>query len=96
MAGALDAGEQVAGGVEHLGAERGELDRPGTTGAVEQLAPDHPLEGRDLLADRRLRIAQFLRRAAEGALRRDGVEGDEMADFEVPERRHVHKPKRSC
>ena len=54
----LDPGQQVARGVEDLGAERGDLDRARAARTVEQLAADHLLEGRDLLADRRLRIAQ--------------------------------------
>ena len=46
--------------------------------ALEQSLADRALESRDLPADRRLRVAELLGRAREGALRRDGLERREM------------------
>ena len=46
-------------------------------------APHDPLEQRDLLADRRLRVPEGPRRAAERALARDGVERGEVAHLDA-------------
>jgi hypothetical protein len=72
-------------------AERGQRDRPGPARAVEQRSPDEPFEGRDLLADRRLGVAEPHRRPSERALAGDGVEGDEMTQFEIAELGHDHQ-----
>ena len=91
IAGGVDPGDDVAGVAEHDLAERGQLDRAGPAGAVEQRAADEPFEGGDLLADRRLGVAEAGGRAAERALGGDGVEGDEVAELEVAELAHDHQ-----
>ena len=75
----------AAVGQQHL-AQRGQLDRSRAAGPVEQRLPHRALQRGDLLADRRLRVAQPGRRATEGAGRRDGVERHEMAQFQVTSR----------
>ena len=85
----VDPTDQLAAVGQHEPAERGERRRSGATGAVEKRCPDHPLEGGDLLADRRLRIAETARRAGERAFGGDGVEGHQVAQFEVVEGRYV-------
>ena len=62
-----------------------DLDRAGSTGAVEHGLADHPLEGADLLADGRLREAQALGRPPERALAGHGPQGDEVPDLDVPD-----------
>ena len=91
LAGGVDAGDDVAGVAEHELAERRQLDRPRAAGAVEQGAADEPLEGGDLLADGGLGVAEAHGGTAERALRGDGVEGDEVAQFEVAELLHEHQ-----
>ena len=44
----------------------GQGDRPGPAGPLDQLLADDPLEGRDLLAHRRLGVAELEGGAAEG------------------------------
>ncbi len=88
IAGGVDPGDDVSGVGEHDLAERGQRHRARPTRAVEQRAADDPFEGRDLLADRRLGVAEAGRRPAERALRGDGVEGDEVAELEVAEQWH--------
>ena len=61
----------------------GQRDRAGAARALDQLLADDALEGRDLLADRRLRVAQLDRRTAERALALDGVEGRQMAQLDA-------------
>ena len=58
---------------------------------LEQPLADDPLKGLDLLADRRLRIAERLRGAAEGALARDSLERGQMPhlDPQPPLRRSI-------
>ena len=61
----------------------GEGDRAWATGALDQPEPDDPLERRDLLGDRRLRVAEILGGLAERPLVRDRLERDEMAEIEA-------------
>ena len=56
---------------------------PRAARALDEPLPDEALEGGDLLADGRLRVAEPLRRAAERALVRDGLEGREMPQFDA-------------
>ncbi len=56
----------------------GERDGPRAARTLDQRLADDPLERRDLLAHRRLRVAEPLGRAAERALARDRVERGEM------------------
>ncbi len=60
----------------------GERDRRGPAGPVDELLADDPLELRDLLADRRLRVAELARRAAERARPADRLERRQMADLD--------------
>ena len=57
----------------------------GPAGAIEDGAADRSLEGGDLLADRRLGVAEPLGRASERAFGGDGVEGQEVAQLEAGE-----------
>ena len=86
--GGVDAGEDVPGVAEHDLAERGQLDRSGAAGAVEELVADEPLQRRDLLADGGLGVAEAHRRLGERPLGGDGVEGDEVAELEITEAGH--------
>ena len=54
----------------------------GPPGPLDQPQPDDALERRDLLRDRRLRVAETLRRPPERALVGDRLERDEMAQVE--------------
>ena len=60
----------------------GQRDRTRAAGALDQPLPDDALEGRDLLADRRLGVAELFRGAAERAVLRDRLQGDQMAQLE--------------
>ena len=73
---------------EEMSADRRELDGSRAARSVEHLGPDDAFERRDLLADGRLRVAQPIGGTGERALRRNGVEGDEMANVEVAETAH--------
>ena len=87
----VDPAQDVACVLEHQLAERCELDGPRATRAVEERSADESLEGRDLLAHRRLRVAETLGRATERALGGDGVEGDQVSRLELSERLHDHQ-----
>ena len=67
---------------EHL-AGGGEADRPGAAGAIEHRRAGGPLQRGDLLAHRRLGVAEGLGRLAEGAGLGHGDEGLQVADLEV-------------
>ena len=56
---------------------------PGAAGTVEQRSAHDPFEARDLLADRRLGVAESSRGGSERPLFDDGAEGDEMAELEA-------------
>jgi hypothetical protein len=58
---------------QHL-AGLGQLDRAGAARALDQALADDPLERCDLLADRRLDVAQTRGGTAERALLGDGLE----------------------
>ena len=75
--------DDVAGVAEDDLAERRQLDRSGTAGAVEHGAADEALEGGDLLADGGLGVAEAEGGLAERALGGDGVEGDEVPELEI-------------
>ena len=61
----------------------GQRDRPRPAGPLDELLADDPLERRDLLADRGLRVAEPLCGPAEGALRRDRLQGREVPQFDA-------------
>ena len=63
---------------QHDVARGRQRDRARAARALHEPHPDDPLEQRDLLADRRLRVAEGPGRAAERALARDGVERREV------------------
>jgi hypothetical protein len=64
-------------------AGRGQRDRARPAGALHEPRPDDPLEQRELLADRRLRVAESSRRGAERALAGDRIERGEMANLDA-------------
>jgi hypothetical protein len=77
--------EEVASTAQELGTEGRELDGTRATRAIEHLLADSALERRDLLADRRLRVAEPLGSTSERPLGGHGVERREMPQFEVTE-----------
>ncbi len=88
---AVEVGEELSCVVEQVGTERGEFNGPRAAGTVEDRVADDPFERRDLLADRRLGVAEPFRGAAEGAFRGDGVQRHQQADVEVPQSAHEHQ-----
>ena len=50
-----------------------------TTGAIEQRGAQEPFEGRHLLADAGLAIAEFVGCSAEGSFARDGHHGGQLS-----------------
>ena len=82
-AGGRELVDDPAAVAQHEVAGRGQRDRARAARALDQPRPDDPLEQRDLLADRRLRVAERPRRAAERALAGDGVERGEMAHLDA-------------
>ena len=66
--------QQLAGG--------GQGDAAWAAGPVDEPLPDDALELRDLLADRRLRVAELAGGGAERAAAGDRLEGREMAQFD--------------
>ena len=64
-------------------ARLGERDRPRAAGPLDELLADDPLERRDLLADRRLRVAEPLGRASERALARERLQGGEVPELDA-------------
>ena len=68
--------EQQAAGLGHR-------DGPRPAGTLDELLADDPLERRDLLADRRLRVAEAARGAAERALLRKRLQRREMAQLDA-------------
>ena len=61
----------------------GERDGPRAAGPLDERLADDPLERRDLLADRRLRVSEPVGGASEGSLARDCVERGEMANLDA-------------
>ena len=82
-----ERGEHGVGVLEEQGSGGGEPHRPRSAGPVEHGRAGHPLEGGDLLAHRRLRVAERLGRLSEGAGFGDGDEGLEVTHLEL------HPPK---
>jgi len=70
---------------QHDLARLGQRDRSRTAGTLDELEADRALERGDLLRDGRLRVAQPLGRAREGALLGDGLQGGEVAGFDSDE-----------
>src|SRR5581483_10449719 len=60
----------------------GEVDGAGAARALDEALADVPLEPRDLLADRRLRVAELAGRAVEGPRAADGLERGEVAELD--------------
>ena len=77
-----EAREQAVGVAQHDLARLGQRDRPGPAGTLDQLEADRALERCDLLRDGRLRVAEPLGRAREGALLGDRLQRGEMAGFD--------------
>jgi hypothetical protein len=59
------------------------LDLARAAGTMEEPLSDDPLELSDLLADRRLRVPELARCAAERARARDGFQRREMAQLDA-------------
>jgi hypothetical protein len=68
---------------EEQAAGVGEVDAPRAARTVDELLADDLLELGDLLAHGRLRVAELARRGAEGAKPPDGLQGDEVAQFDA-------------
>src|SRR5213079_597089 len=77
--GRVQPGDDRLGMAEDELARLGQVDRAWAAGALDQLGAGDLLEGRDLLADRRLGVAELGRRAAERPLLGDGLQRCEMA-----------------
>ena len=80
--GGLQARDDRLGVTEQDPARLGQRHRARPAGTLDQALADDALEGRDLLADRRLGVAELLGRAAEAALRRNRLEGGQMPQFD--------------
>ena len=61
----------------------GQRDGARAAGALDELLADDPLERGDLLADRRLGVAEPLRRPAERAFRRDRLQRGEVPELDA-------------
>jgi hypothetical protein len=68
--------------LEHGFTGRCQRRSPRAAGTLHERRPDHPLERDDLVADRRLHVAEPLRRAAERAFARNRLERLQMPDLE--------------
>ncbi len=77
--------EQAVGVPEHHLAGLGQRDGARAARALDQLQADRPLERGDLLRDRRLRVAEALGGAREGALLGDRLERGQMAGLDPDE-----------
>ena len=75
----VELGDDRVGVAEQQEPGLGRLHAPGAAGTVEEPLADDSLELRDLLADRRLGVAELTRRAAERAGARDRFQSREMA-----------------
>ena len=64
-------------------ARLGQRDRLRPPGPLDEALPDDPLEGRDLLADRGLGVAEARRGTAERALARNRFESDQMPQLDA-------------
>ena len=80
-----EAREQAVGVAQHDVAGLGQRDRARAARPLDELEADRALERRDLLGDGRLRIAEALGRAGEGALLGDGLQGGEVARLDADE-----------
>ncbi len=80
----LEPGGDRVGVPQEQRAGLGQRDGAGPAGAVDQPLADDPLQRGDLLADRRLRVAEAGGGAAEGALLGDRLEGDRDVAARVP------------
>ena len=63
--------------------------RPG----ARELLADDPLEGRDLLADRRLRVAERVGGTAERRLTGDGLQRDQVTELDAEPSIRIHDGK---
>ena len=88
----LEAGDDRVGVPEEQLARLGERDCPRASRSLDELLADDPLERRDLLADRRLRVAKSFSGPPERALAGERLQGGEMPQFDAqpPIRRANH------
>ena len=81
--GGLEARDDRLGVPQQERAGLGQRDRARAAGPLDEPLADDPLERRDLLADRRLRVAEPLRGAAERALVRERLQRGEVAHLDA-------------
>ena len=77
-------------------ARLGHRDRARAAGALDELLPDDALEGRDLLADRRLGVAELEGGAAERARPGDRLERREVPHLDAEPVVGAAVGERSC
>ncbi len=80
--GGLEARDDSRRVAEEELARLGQGDAPGAAGPLDEPLADHALERLDLLADRRLRVAEPFRGTAERALFGHGLESRQMPQFD--------------
>jgi hypothetical protein len=78
----VQPGDDRLGVLDERRADLGEDGGPPTAGAVEDRGADDAFEHGDLLADRRLGVAECRRRGGERALACDRSQGGQMAELE--------------
>ena len=79
----VELGDDRIGVAEQEAARVGEVDGAGAARAVDELLADAPLEAGDLLAHRRLRVAELAGGGAERARAPDRLEGGQMAKLDA-------------
>ena len=82
-AGRVEPGHDRVGVAEQEEPRLGRLHLARAARAVEELLPDDALELRDLLAHRRLRVAELARRGAERPRPHDRLQRREMAQLDA-------------
>ena len=91
--GRREAGDDRLGVAEQELTRLGQRDLAGPSRALDELLADDPLEGRDLLADRRLRVAERDGGTTERRLTGDGLQRDQVAKLDAEPSIRVHDGK---
>ena len=86
----LEAADDRVGMPEQEDPCLGERHRPRSARPFDETLADDPLEGRDLLADRRLRVAEPLGGSPEGAFLGDRAQGGEVAELDAEPTISIH------
>jgi len=84
----IDSSEQIATSTQQFGPEGRQLDRTRATGSVEHPLTNSPFERGDLLTHCRLGVTEPFRSPSKRPFASDCIEGEEVSQFEVTERRH--------